>query len=384
MNFEFATANRIIFGASQIKLLPEIARSYGTSALVVVGKQSERTESIRQMLGARGVGVTAFNVASEPTLEMVTEGLAQLRLANCDLVIAIGGGSVIDAGKAIAALATNRRPVLDYLEVIWAGEPLQERPLPMIAIPTTAGSGAEVTRNAVLTSTEHKIKVSLRHAWMLPTIALLDPDLTVNLPPHVTAATGIDAMVHAIEAYTSTSAYNNPVSQALAKEALRLLGRNIERAVHHGHDIEARSAMLLGSMLAGQAFANSPVAAVHALAYPIGGHFGIPHGLSNALVLPHVLRFNAPVAADLYAELAPHVFPHLAGLSGAPCADAFVEAMAALAVEIGLQPRLRDVGNPADALAMMAEDAMKQTRLLVNNPRPVTLADARAIYEAAW
>jgi alcohol dehydrogenase class IV len=142
--------------------------------------------------------------------------------------------------------------------------------------------------------------------------------------------------------------------------------------------------MLLGSMLAGQAFANSPVAAVHALAYPIGGHFGIPHGLSNALVLPHVLRFNAPVAADRYAELAPHVFPDLASLSGAACADAFVEAMAALAAEIGLQPRLRDVGIPADALAMMAEDAMKQTRLLVNNPRPVTLADARAIYEAAW
>ena len=255
--------------------------------------------------------------------------------------------------------------------------------LPLLLAPTTSGTGSEVTPISIVTTGAHE-KKGVVSPVLLPDIALLDPDLTLGLPPHVTAATGIDAMVHAIEAYTSTSANNNPVSRALAGEALRLLGRNIRKAVQEGGDREARSAMLLGSMLAGQAFANSPVAAVHALAYPIGGHFGIPHGLSNALVLPHVLRFNAPVAADLYAELAPHAFPHLAGLSGAPCADAFVEAMAALAAEIGLQPRLRDVGIPADAIAMMAEDAMKQTRLLVNNPRSVTLADARAIYEAAW
>jgi alcohol dehydrogenase class IV len=215
---------------------------------------------------------------------------------------------------------------------------------------------------------------------LIPDVALLDLDLTLGLPPHVTAATGVDAMVHAIEAYTSTSANNNPVSRALAGEALRLLGRNIRQAVHHGSDREARSAMLLGSMLAGQAFANSPVAAVHALAYPIGGHFGIPHGLSNALVLPYVLRFNAEVCGEAYAELAPHVFPDLAN----PTAERFIDAMVALAADIGLQPRLRDVGIPHDAVAMMAEDAMKQTRLLVNNPRPVALDDARAIYEAAW
>jgi len=187
-------------------------------------------------------------------------------------------------------------------------------------------------------------------------------------------------MVHAIEAYTSASPNNNPVSRALACEALRLLGRNIRRAVHHGEDREARAAMLLGSMLAGQAFANSPVAAVHALAYPIGGHFGVPHGLSNALVLPYVLRFNAEACGDLYAELAPHAFPELER----PNAEAFIAALVELAEDIGLEPRLRDVGIPRDAVDLMAEDAMKQTRLLVNNPRPVTLEDARAIYEAAW
>ena len=159
------------------------------------------------------------------------------------------------------------------------------------------------------------------------------------------------------------------------------MGRNIERAVHQGGDLEARSAMLLGSLLAGQAFANSPVAAVHALAYPIGGHFGVPHGLSNALVLPHVLRFNATACEAAYAELAPHAFPDL---EGGATADAFVEALASLCQKVGLPPRLRDVGIPHDAVMMMAEDAMKQTRLLVNNPRPLALEDARAIYEAAW
>jgi alcohol dehydrogenase class IV len=162
---------------------------------------------------------------------------------------------------------------------------------------------------------------------------------------------------------------------------LALLGRNIERAVHQGHDIAARSAMLLGSLLAGQAFANSPVAAVHALAYPIGGHFGVPHGLSNALVLPHVLRFNASACEAAYAELMPYAFPER---DGRATASAFVEALASLCTKVGLQPRLRDVGIPQEAVPIMAEDAMKQTRLLVNNPRPLTLEDVRAIYEAAW
>jgi alcohol dehydrogenase class IV len=220
---------------------------------------------------------------------------------------------------------------------------------------------------------------------ILPDIAILDADLTRGLPPHITAATGVDAMVHAIEAYASTSANNNPMSQLLAREALRLLGANIETAVFEGGNAEARGAMLLGSMLAGQAFANSPVAAVHALAYPIGGTFHIPHGLSNALVLPHVLRFNAPEAHAVYAEIAADAFPHLAEVEGsqARCA-AFIEALENLAETLGMQTRLRDVGIPESALAKMAEDAMLQQRLLVNNPRSVSEADALAIYRAAW
>jgi alcohol dehydrogenase class IV len=192
-------------------------------------------------------------------------------------------------------------------------------------------------------------------------------------------------MIHAIEAYASKSTNNNPLSRMLARQALQLLSANIEKAVFNGKDREARGAMLLGSMLAGQAFANSPVAAVHALAYPIGGRFHIPHGLSNALVLPHVLRFNAPNAAPIYAEIAADVFPDLASeqSSQGRCAT-FIKRLAELSVKLGLQPRLRDVGTGEEHLAGMARDAMKQTRLLVNNPRDVSEADALAIYKAAW
>src|SRR5688572_17728868 len=212
MNFEFATANRIIFGSGQIKQLPDLARAHGSSALVVTGKQSERTEAIRQMLAARGVFITPYVIPHEPTLELVTEGAAQTRMRQCELVIGVGGGSVIDGAKAIAALATNRQPTLNYLEVIGAGKPLQARPLPTIAVPTTAGSGAEVTRNAVLTSPEHKVKVSLRHAWMLPSVALVDPELTHSMPPAITAATGMDALSQLIEPFVSSKA--NPMTDA--------------------------------------------------------------------------------------------------------------------------------------------------------------------------
>ena len=218
---------------------------------------------------------------------------------------------------------------------------------------------------------------------IIPDVALLDPELTCGLPGLVTAATGIDAMVHAIEAYASVNPNNNPISRALSCEALRLMGAALERAVRTPDDIAARSDMLLGSLLAGQAFANAPVAAVHALAYPIGGHFKVPHGLSNALVLPHVLRFNAQTAPEAYADLAAIAFPHLQGLDAQEAAFAFADALQDLALRCGLDMGLRSVGITADDLPVLARDAMNQTRLLVNNPRPVTEADALSIYAAA-
>jgi len=285
----------------------------------------------------------------------------------------------MDVAKLAALLARSGEPLASAYGVGLAKGPR----LPLLLAPTTSGTGSEVTPIAIVTTGASE-KRGVVSPLLLPDLAILDPELTAGLPAAVTAATGIDAMVHAIEAFTSASPNNNPVSRALAREALALLAANIERAVSHSRDMDARSAMLLGSMLAGQAFANSPVAAVHALAYPIGGIYHVPHGLSNALVLPEVLRFNAVAAHEAYAELAAIIFPDLAALPGSVRAEAFCDAMAALSHRLGLPQRLRDVGIPNDAIGRLAEDAMKQTRLLVNNPRPLALADAQAIYEAVW
>src|SRR5271165_2378016 len=252
----------------------------------------------------------------------------------------------------------------------------------MILVPTTAGTGSEVTPISIVTTGENE-KMGVVSSIILPDVALLDPELTLGLPPHVTAATGIDAMVHAIEAYASKSANNNPISRVLATQALTLLGGAIETAVHNGSNIEARSALLLGSMLAGQAFANSPVAAVHALAYPLGGHFHIPHGLSNALVLAQVLRFNCKTAPAAYVEIAPYAFPELGRFEGQERAEAFCDALEDMSRKCGLPHRLRDANVPEDVLPALARAAMKQTRLLPNNPRPVTEADALEIYRRA-
>lgn len=379
--FTFNTAPSLVFGSGSSARIGAIAaQQLGPRIALVTDAglvKAGLLAPILHSLEEAGLSVEVFDgVVADPPEAVVRAAVERARAFEARAVIGFGGGSSIDVAKLVALLVASGEDLSDIYGVGVAKGPR----LPLLAVPTTAGTGSEVTPISIVTTGAHE-KKGVVSPLIIPDIALLDPDLTLNLPPHVTAATGIDAMVHAIEAYTSTSPNNNPVSKALATEALRLLGRNIERAVHDGQDGEARSAMLLGSMLAGQAFANSPVAAVHALAYPVGGHFGVPHGLSNALVLPHVLRFNASACEQAYAELAPQAFPELAERASA---GAFVEALAGLCTKVGLQPRLRDVGIPQDALPMLAEDAMKQTRLLVNNPRPLSLSDARAIYEAAW
>jgi alcohol dehydrogenase class IV len=295
-------------------------------------------------------------------------------------VAGFGGGSPMDVAKLAALLLGSG----EDLDGAWGVGAAKGPRLPLVLVPTTAGTGSEVTPVAIVT-VEGDEKRGVVSPVILPDLALLDPDLTLGLPPGITAATGIDAMVHAIEAFTSRSPNANPVSRALAIEALKLLGENVEKAVGDGANRAARSAMMIGSMLAGQAFANAPVAAVHALAYPIGGIFHVPHGLSNALVLPHVLRFNAEAAAVDYAVLAPHVFRDIDTERAAQAVAAdFADRIADLSARLGLPQRLREVGVERADCARCAAEAMKQTRLLVNNPREVTEADARAIYEAAW
>ena len=258
--------------------------------------------------------------------------------------------------------------------------------LPLVLYPTTSGTGSEVTPISIITQDDQE-KKGVSSPIILPDLAILDPLLTLGLPPHTTAATGIDAMVHAIESYASKGKNNNLISKSLAKEALNLIGSSISIAVNDGQNIEARSNMLIGSMLAGVSFGNSPVAGVHALAYPIGGTFHVPHGLSNAIVLPYVLRFNIkePSAAKLYSEIADIVFPDIdTSTSSQDIASKFIENLSKLSSDLGLEQRLRDVNIPESACETMAKDAMKQTRLLINNPKEITEKDAYDIYRSAW
>jgi alcohol dehydrogenase len=293
-----------------------------------------------------------------------------------ELVIGLGGGSSMDVAKLVAMLAGSAQRLADVYGI---GKVSGAR-LPLVQVPTTAGTGSEVTNIAIVT-TGTSTKMGVVAPQLYADLAVLDASLTLGLPPAVTAATGIDAMVHAIEAYTSKHK-KNPMSDLLARQALSLLSQNLLNACEDGSDLKARQAMLLGACLAGQAFSNAPVAAVHALAYPIGGIFHVAHGLSNSLVLPHVLRFNLPDAATRYAELAALVVPHASGSDEAR-AHALIVAMQQIATVTGIETTLQQVGVTEADLDRLADDAMLQTRLLGNNPREVTREHARAIYAAA-
>lgn len=326
-------------------------------------------------LEAAGIAVTLFTeVVADPPVQTIAAAVAAAVAAKADGVVSIGGGSSLDVAKLAALLAVGREKLEDIFGVGNAKGPR----LPLILVPTTAGTGSEVTPISIVTTGAGE-KKGVVSPVLLPDWAVLDADLTLGLPPAVTAATGIDAMVHAIEAFTSKR-LKNPLSDCLALEALRLLSRNIHEVCRNGTNREARQAMLLGATMAGMAFANAPVAGVHALAYPVGARFHVPHGLSNSLVLPAVIRFNAPAAETHYARVAEAL--GLGGEGDAGKTAALVSYVASLPVELGLPVRLGEVGIAAGDLDVLAADAMLQTRLLINNPRDIALADARAIYEA--
>ncbi|MGZ8997774.1 MAG: iron-containing alcohol dehydrogenase, partial [Allosphingosinicella sp.] len=315
------------------------------------------------------------SVEADPSLETL---LAAVEAgAGCTSVVGFGGGSPMDVAKLAAYLLGSG----DDLDSIWGVGLATGKRLPLALVPTTAGTGSEATPISVITVGGDR-KLAVNSEPLLAEHAILDAELTLGLPREVTAATGIDAMVHAIEAYTSVRR-KNPVSDLLAREALRLLAANLQRACDHPADMAAREAMLLGAHLAGIAFANAPVAGVHALAYPLGGHFHVPHGLSNALMLTHVLGHNMHSAMPLYAELGTLLDPELAAVGTQAQAQGFVEAMAGLCRDAGLPRRLSEVGIGAEHLDLLAREAMKQERLLVNNPCPIGEADARRLYEAA-
>jgi alcohol dehydrogenase class IV len=286
--FEFATAGKIIFGTGKINGLADQIKGRAKRLLLVRGRSAHTIPLVREILSAQGIQFTEFEVHGEPTVDVAREGA---RLAEgCDMVVGLGGGSVLDAGKAIAALETNHGDIFDYLEVVGKGQPLMNAPLPYIAIPTTAGTGTEVTRNAVLESPAHDVKVSLRSALMLPSVALVDPELTYNLPPAMTASSGLDALTQLIEPFISVKA--NPMTDAICREGIRHAAESLRRAYHNGADSSARAGMSLASLFGGLALANAALGTVHGFAGPLGGMLHAPHGAICAQLLPLVMEAN--------------------------------------------------------------------------------------------
>ncbi|NTU66167.1 MAG: iron-containing alcohol dehydrogenase, partial [Chloroflexi bacterium] len=290
MRFEFATANRIIFGRGSIKEAALLAASFGRRALIVVGSTAEQAAFLVDQLKAQQVEAVTFSVSGEPAIETVQAGIIVARDNRCDVIIGLGGGSAIDTGKAIAALLTNPGDPRDYLEVIGRGLPLKHMPLPYIAIPTTAGTGSEVTRNAVLASHEHRVKVSLRSPLMLPRVAIVDPELTYSLPSLITASTGLDALTQLIEPYTCNAP--NPLVDAICREGMQRAARSLKRAYQDGGDVAPREDMSIAALFGGMALANARLGAVHGFAGPFGGLFPAPHGMICARLLPFVVEAN--------------------------------------------------------------------------------------------
>ena len=385
-SFQFNTTPGLRYGSGQAKdSCKEISNKLGQSILFITDKGlmslGLTDQTLKELKKISSVEIFD-DVEADPSKKTLLKAIEVGKKIKATGVIGFGGGSSMDVAKLSALILGSG----ENLEEAWGVANAKGPRLPLVLIPTTAGTGSEVTPVSIITVGEEE-KKGVSSSIILPDLAILDPDLTLGLPAGTTAATGIDAMVHAIEAYASSSKNNNPISKMLSVEALKLLGGSIEKAVFEGSNVEARGNMLIGAMLAGKAFANSPVAAVHALAYPIGGTFHVSHGLSNSLVLPYVLRFNSvdSKASKDYAELAPYVFPEIDTNRGAQsvCAE-FIDKLESLSKKLGLPQKLREVDIPKNACEKMAKDAMKQTRLLVNNPREVTEKDALNIYHSAW
>jgi alcohol dehydrogenase len=384
--FSFQTVPSLKFGEPAAEALAPMVAGFGASRLMIVTDPgvvgAGLVAPVAQALEGRGLTVSVYSdVEADPPEAKVLAAVDAARSFAAQAIVGLGGGSPMDTAKLVALLCRAEQPLSEMYGVAQVDRSrVPGGRLPLFQVPTTAGTGSEVTPIAIVT-VGAEIKLGVVDPILYADGAVLDPSLTTGLPPHVTAHTGIDAMVHAIEAYTS-KIRKNPLSDALAQQALILLARGLPRALSDGSDLQARGDMLLGAMLAGQAFANAPVAAVHALAYPIGALFHVPHGLSNTQVLGPVLRFNAETHPALYAELADLL---IEGASGSEAARAgqFIGYMEGLTADCGVDPKLRAVGISHNDLPKLAEDAMKQTRLLQNNLRPLTYDDALAIYTAA-
>lgn len=383
MHFEFVTAARIIFGPGSLKELAPAARSLGRRALLVTGASGGRPAYAIEQLQAEGLAVNTLRVSGEPTVELVLSGLEQARTSNCDLVISLGGGSVIDAGKAIAALLSNHGDIYDYLEVVGKGQPLTERSAPYIAIPTTAGTGSEVTRNAVLAVTEKRVKVSLRSALMLPQVAIVDPELTCTSPPEVTARSGMDALTQLIEPFLCNATH--PMVDAICRDGIGRVARSLRGAYENGADLSAREDMALAALYGGMALANARLGAVHGFAGPIGGMFPAPHGGICARLLPLAMETNlralrARDASNPILSRFTEVACLLTGKATARAEDG-IEWLNRLCTDLNI-PRLGEYGvTGSDIPAIIAPS--RRASSMKGNPIELTEDELAAILERA-
>ncbi len=373
MRFEFATATRIIFGQGTLTEVAPIAASIGHRAFIVTGSATEHVATLSEQLKSQNIDVIVFGISGEPSTETVQAGMQSAREHDCDMIIGLGGGSAIDTGKAIAALLANPGDPFDYLEVIGRGQALQQTPLPYIAIPTTAGTGSEVTRNAVLASHEHHVKVSLRSPLMLPRVAIVDPELTYSLPPAITASTGLDALTQLIEPYTCNAP--NPLVDAICREGMQRAARSLKQAYQHGSDAAAREDMSIAALFGGLALANAKLGAVHGFAGPLGGLFPAPHGMICARLLPFVVEANVRAlqmrepnspALQRYDEVA----QLLRGRSSAGASEA-IEWLHQLCTDLDVAP-LSQFGFTANDIPMVVAQAQKASSMKGN---PLVLTD---------
>ncbi|HON58964.1 MAG TPA: iron-containing alcohol dehydrogenase [Smithella sp.] len=380
--FSFTGAKKIIFGTGSLLTLASHVKEHGAqNPLVVIDKNLAKTdlpEKIAHILIPAGIKFTVYDkVEAEPPIDLADEG-ARIAVKNkCDIVIGIGGGSAMDTAKAIAVLATNKGAAADYLGLNKVPKP----GLPKIMIPTTAGTGSEVTFTAVFVRRNLKKKEGMNSPYLYPELALLDPELTLTLPPAPTAHTGLDALCHAIESYTSVNA--SPMSEMFSLEAIALIAENLRTCVHDGKNIAAREKMLLGSLYAGIGLANAGVTAVHSLSYPLGGKYGIGHGLANTMLLPAVMAFNLPAALDKFTDIAEAMGENVEGLAEREAAYLALEAVEALIEDCGVHETLAHFGIKEKDFAALADVAQGVARPLENNPRKITKDDMIAIYAQA-
>lgn len=378
--YSIFNVGRVVAGVNSIDLLPELVTDFDVKKVLIITDQgvckAGLIEKPKRLLEGAGMQVSVIDTTPpEPEVRHVEEIFAAAKGLGCDLMIGIGGGSAMDVAKIVAVMLTNPVTMPELL----TGAKIKNRGIPTFMIPTTAGTGAEATQNAIFMVPEQESKIGIVSSKLVPDIAILDPVLSVGLPPAITASTGMDALCHAIECFISKKA--NPLSDTYALRAVNLLSRSIRKAYKDGKDIDARHDMLLGAMFGGMCIASSGTTAVHALAYPLGGKFRMPHGLSNAMLLPAVMKFNLDAAQEQFKDIAVAMGLDVAGLSTRQAAEAMIDNLYALIRDLDIPTSLTDKGLTAADLDVLVEGAAKVTRLLNNNPKPMTKDDIRAVYQ---